>query len=70
MVAVVIDPGTGGILDGVYTWETGQSYAQAGYAVIATAASGHMGRDEAQRLYDWERALFRDCYGRDTPFPE
>lgn len=69
-VAVVIDPWDGSRFDVCWTWEAGQNYAQAGYVVVAVAADGSMDIDRAQRLYEYERQLFIDCWGRDIPFPE
>ena len=70
VVAVIIDPRTGEQYDSAYTWETGQTMAQAGYIVQAVAADGYMSTEDAQRLYDYERALFIDCWGQEVPFGE
>jgi hypothetical protein len=58
---ILNDDGT--IHDHAWTWETGQSFALGGWRVRAIADDGHMTIDEAQALYDAERARYRDCYG-------
>jgi len=70
IVAVAIDPRTGEEYDQCFAWETGQTMAQEGYIVRAVAADGFMGVEDAQRLYDYERRLFIDCWGQDHPFSE
>jgi len=49
--------------DRCYTWESGQSYANQGYRVVATADDGLTTKDRAQRLYDYEREIAADCFG-------
>lgn len=68
VVAVVIDPVTNERYDLCWTWEAGQNYAQQGYIVKATRADGHMDVAQAQRLYDYERDCFMDCFARTEPF--
>lgn len=62
-VALVLDD-DGAIYDQCWTWETGQSYA-AQYRVVAVADDGHMAVEDAQRLYDYERRVYLDCFGED-----
>lgn len=62
-VAVVYNK-AGEVVDRAYCWETGQTYAQAGYTVIAIADNGiYWTRERAQELYDNELECFRDCFG-------
>jgi hypothetical protein len=62
-VALVYEEGGTEVYDRCWNWETGQSFALTGYRVVAIADDGHMTKDEAQRLYDAERARFADCFG-------
>jgi hypothetical protein len=62
-VAVVLDE-AGRYVDRCFAWETGQSMAlNEGARVVAVADDGHMGKDDAQRLYDAERERHLDCFG-------
>jgi hypothetical protein len=62
-VAIVLNE-DGTYHDRCFTWETGQSFALSeGMRVVAVADDGQMTMDDAQRLYDAERARYRDCYG-------
>lgn len=54
--------------DECWTWEAGQTYAAAGYVVTALSDDGFMAREDMQSLFDHERELFIDCWGRTTPF--
>lgn len=60
-VAIALDD-SGRYLDRCFTWGTGQTLAQEGLRVVATADDGHMTLAEAQRLYDWERDCYNDCF--------
>lgn len=65
-VAEVYDVQTGELFDRCWTWETGQNYAAGrDYLVIAIADDGYMTVDEAQRLYDYERRIYLDCFGEE-----
>lgn len=66
-VAVVTDA-TGKVIDECWGWEAGQSYAQQGYFVKAINDDGRMLADDAQRMYDYERTCFLDCFGHDETY--
>lgn len=69
VVGIVIDPETSACIDEVWNWQTGQAYAQQGYIVVAACDDEHyMTKEDMQRLFDYERELFKDCYGTDVPF--
>lgn len=69
-VAVIYDPRTEEKHDEAFNWETGQTYAQMNYKVIAVrddisrfTNKPRMTVEEAQMFYDYERALVQDCFG-------
>ena len=68
-VAAICHP-NGELYDYAYNWETGQNYAMQGYIVQALSGDRYMTQEECQAMYDRERALFIDCWGRTTPFTE
>ena len=61
-VAVAFEK-SGEVYDHLYTWETGQTYANDGYRVLALTGDGHLSREEAQGMYDRELAAALDCFG-------
>lgn len=64
IVAVVADASTGEKFDLTFNWETAQNYAAGrDYFVVAVADDGHMSRDDIQRLCDYERRTYLDCFG-------
>lgn len=61
-VAVIYNPDTEEKFDEAFSWETGQTYAQQNYKVIAVRDDGHMTISEQQELYDYERRIAQDCF--------
>lgn len=53
----------GTIIDRCFSWETGQTYANAGYEVQAVNDDGSIDKATAQSIYDRERELAADCFG-------
>ena len=62
VVAVVFNE-DGTIHDRCHSWESGQTYANAGYEVQAVNDDGHVTKEVAQSMYDRERELAADCFG-------
>lgn len=62
VVAIVYNE-DGSIHDRCFSWETGQTYANAGYEVQAVNPDGSITVEEAQSMYDRERELAADCFG-------
>lgn len=63
VVAVIYDH-MGEEYDHTWTWEAAQNYVMhEGMTAVAVADDGHMSKEEAQRLYDSEHALYLDCWG-------
>lgn len=68
-IAIVYNP-DGTVFDHAWSWETGQTYANHGYYVVAVApvvsrfdGATYMTVERLQRLFDHERALAADCFG-------
>lgn len=59
----VVYAADGTIYDQCFGWEAGQTYANDGYRVVATADDGTVTVDRAQRLYDAELTAALDCFG-------
>lgn len=62
------DDGT--VFDHVWSWESGQTYANHGYRVVAVApvlsrfdGSVYMTVEALQELFDYERRIAADCFG-------
>jgi hypothetical protein len=55
----------GTVNDHMLTWETAQTFAAAGYRVVAVADDGFMDKDAIQRLVDYEYEIALDCFGAD-----
>lgn len=51
------------LYDEAWTWETGQTYANDGYRVVAVKDDGIMTIERAQAMYDAELAAALDCFG-------
>lgn len=66
-VVAIVFSADGSVHDYAFTWETGQSYAQEGYRVIAVADDGPWRTADAQRLYDSELARYNDDRGVQLP---
>lgn len=60
-VAIVLND-AGDPYDVCFNWETAQAMAGE-YTVIALADDGHMSVDEIQRICDYERRIYIDCFG-------
>lgn len=62
-VAVIYDPDTEEKYDEAFNWQTGQTFAQMNYKVVAVRESYGMTEQEQQELYDYERRIVQDCFG-------
>lgn len=51
------------IYDVTFNWESAQSYAANGDKVVAIWGDGHLTKEECQKMYDYEKECYEDCFG-------
>lgn len=54
----------GSVYDEVWNVDSGVTYANEGYRVVAVAKDGRISKARAQRIYDQELRNHNDCFGK------